>query len=274
MIEGEGPRNFTKKVAAFSRSSFSMAADIGSKDASIQVSANLPVIAERALYLENRREGTESVGAVAAAPTYYLAEGTTAWGFTTYVLVQNPNASETTVSITYMTPEGPVQQDPFTMPARSRKTIRVNDVLQPTDFSTKIEADLPVIAERAMYWESGSGTAAHDSVGMTAPHATFFLPDGQRTDGWETWVLVQNPNGTDAEIELRWLGPAGEETRTNDTVPANSRRTYDMGDYGTTYRCSTVVTCTNGLEIMAERAMYRYDRGCGTDTIGGWTDSP
>ncbi|MBU1672346.1 MAG: hypothetical protein KKF41_10350 [Actinobacteria bacterium] len=272
MIEGEGPVNFTKKVPALSRASFSMATDIGSKDASIKVSANMPVIAERALYLPGRREGTESVGEVTPATASYLAEGTTAWGFTTYVLVQNPNAAEAEVRLTYMTPEGPVAQAPFTMPAQSRKTVRVNDALPGTDFSTMIGADRPVVAERAMYWESGSGPAAHGSIGVTAPHASFFLPDGQRTDGWETWVLVQNPNGQDAQIELRWLGPEGQETVATDTVPANSRRTYDVGAYGTTYRCATVVTCTNGLDIIAERAMYRFDRGCGTDTIGAWTD--
>ncbi|MFH1150408.1 MAG: hypothetical protein V1748_08030 [Actinomycetota bacterium] len=274
MIEGEGPQNFTKKVAAFSRASFSMATDIGAKDASIQVRANLPVIAERSMYFDSRREGTESVGVIAPSNTFFLAEGTTAWGFTSYVLVQNPNAGDAVVTVTYMTPDGPVVQEPFTMPGLSRKTLLVNEVLAATDFSTRVDADVPVVAERAMYWESAYGRAAHNSVGLTAAHTTFFLPDGQRTLGWETWVLVQNPNPTDAEIELRWLGPDGEETVAADTVPANSRKTYDVGAYGTTSRCATVVTCTNGLKVMAERSMYCNDRGTGTDTVGGWTDSP
>ena len=43
------------------------------------------------MYRDNRREGSCSIGANTPATDYFLAEGTTAWGFTTYLLVQNPN---------------------------------------------------------------------------------------------------------------------------------------------------------------------------------------
>lgn len=93
--------------------------------------------------------------------TRYMAEGTTAWGFTSYVCVQNPNASPVDATLTYMTGEGPKfhPEDPIKMPASSRKTIRVNDVLPNTDFSTMARGSEPIIAERAMYWNSrGAGT--------------------------------------------------------------------------------------------------------------------
>ncbi|MFH1151311.1 MAG: S8 family serine peptidase, partial [Actinomycetota bacterium] len=154
MIEGADPVSVEKSVPAASRASFSMEDDIGEHDASIEVVADDPVIPERAMYKDDRREGHDSIGTTRAASTYYLAEGTTAWGFTTYVLVQNPNSAEATVTLTYMTDEGPEEQAPFTMPANSRRTVRVNDALPDKDFSTKVEADRGVIAERAMYWES------------------------------------------------------------------------------------------------------------------------
>jgi hypothetical protein len=37
-------------------------------------------------------------------PTWYLAEGTTAWGFSTYITVENPNPIAVTARITYMDP--------------------------------------------------------------------------------------------------------------------------------------------------------------------------
>jgi len=42
-----------------------------------------------------------------------------------------------TVSVTYMTPAGPVAQTPFAVPTRARKTVKVNDVpgLSNTDCS-------------------------------------------------------------------------------------------------------------------------------------------
>jgi len=89
MIEGKAPKTFTKMVGAHTRKSFNMADDIGAADASIKVVSNVPVIPERAMYRNNRREGHDSIGTTTPAPDYYLAEGTTAWGFSTYVLIQN-----------------------------------------------------------------------------------------------------------------------------------------------------------------------------------------
>ncbi|MCG2795302.1 MAG: S8 family serine peptidase, partial [Actinomycetia bacterium] len=192
MIEGADPQTFEKKVPANARETYNMANDIGEADASIEVVSDIPVIPERAMYRNNRREGHDSIGTTAPALSYYLAEGTTAWGFTTYVLVQNPQDTPTDVTLTYMTNSGPVPRAPFTMPGNSRKTIRVNDALPASDFSTQVSGSQPIIAERAMYWGEGTeaGEACHDSIGLSAPHTTFYLPDGQTSDGRETYTLV------------------------------------------------------------------------------------
>ncbi|MBM3957777.1 MAG: hypothetical protein FJ313_06980, partial [Gemmatimonadetes bacterium] len=146
MIEGEGPKQFTRQVAAGTRATFNMADDIGAKDASIKISSPVPVIAERAMYRNNRREGHASIGTTSPSYNYYLAEGTTGWGFTTYVLIQNPSSDTASVTMTYMTPEGPVPQPPFNMPGNSRKTIRVNDVMPGRDFSTLVQGSRALIA--------------------------------------------------------------------------------------------------------------------------------
>ncbi len=276
MTEDEQPREFTKTVPGNSRQSFNMADDVGGKDASIKVDADAPVIAERSMYRNGRREGHNSTGAVMPVLDSYLAEGTTAWGFTTYVLIQNPNAEEATVDITYMTPSGPEPQAQFLMGPDSRKTIRVNAVLPGTDFSTGIHGSLPIVAERAMYWDAGQGEACHDSIGIQAAHTRFYLPDGQTTDGRETWTLVQNPNPSDVVVEVTYMTPSGAGNVTfTETVPAGSRRTYSMAEptRGLQGRASTMVTCkTTGKKVIVERAMYWSNRGAGTDTVGGCSD--
>jgi hypothetical protein len=274
MIEGEGPKTVEHKVPALSRKTYNMKDDIGEKDASIQVTSNQPVIPERAMYRNNRREGHDSIGSTTATADYYLAEGTTAWGFTTYVLVQNPNASPANVTVTYMTTSGPRIQPAFTMPANSRKTIRVNDVEPNQDLSTQVHADQAILAERAMYWTSGGDEVCHDSIGMPVPHTTFYLPDGQTSEGRETWTLVQNPNGVPVEVEISYLTETGVGNVVfHDTVPANSRKTYNMVDKGISGRAAVLVTSkTSGQKIMVERAMYWNSRGAGTDTIGGYSD--
>ncbi|MBU1669991.1 MAG: hypothetical protein KKF41_03355 [Actinobacteria bacterium] len=276
MIEGADPVTVQKKIPAQSRKTYNMADDIGAKDASIKVDADIPVIPERAMYKNNSRSGHDSIGTTAAAPSYYLAEGTTDWGFTTYVLVQNPNAGDAEVTVTYMTSSGAVPQGSFTMPGNSRKTIRVNDVLPASDFSTQVTGSQPIIAERAMYWGEGTtlGEASHDSIGLSAPHTTFYLPDGETSNGRETYTLVQNPNQVDVTVEVSYLTPDGTGNVVfTETVGANSRKTFNMGDKGISGRAAVMVTCkTAGARIMVERAMYWNSRGAGTDTIGGYSD--
>ncbi len=261
-----------------------MAADIGTEDASIQVASDLPVIPERAMYKDHRRAGHESIGTTEAANDYYLAEGTTAWGYTTYVLVQNPNPAPANVTVTYMMPGGPVTQPEFTMPANSRETIRVNDIYPDTDLSTRVHGSLPIIAERAMYWDGGMGfgEAMHDSIGTPWAHRVYYLPNGRAN--WRpsysevTYTLVQNPNLAPVHIQVKYLKPNGVDNVTfTDTIGASSRQTYRLNDrMGAGGDASIEVTSTNpGLNIIAECATY-YSNGFGqaggTCTIGGWSD--
>ncbi len=276
MVEGSGPHTVTKAIPANSRRTYNIADDIGNHDASIKVESNQKVISERAMYRHNRREGHDSIGTTASAKDYYLAEGTTAWGFTTYVLVQNPNPTVANVTITYMTPTGTKTMPTFQMAPNIRKTIRVNDELPNTDLSTQVHADVPIIAERAMYWGADTplGEACHDSIGMSSPYTTFYLPDGETSNGRETWTLVQNPNPVDVQVEISYLTPDGKGDLTfPEKIPANSRRTFNMADKGISGRAAIMVTCkTAGQKIMVERAMYWNSRGAGTDTIGGYSD--
>jgi hypothetical protein len=275
MLEGGSTVVKTKDVPKNSRKTFNVADDIGAKDASIKVESALPVIPERAMYRNNRREGHDSIGTTTPAKSYYLAEGTTGYGFTTYVLVQNPNPAPNQVTVTYMTNTGAKPQAAFTMTPNSRKTIRVNDVagMAGSDFSTQVSGTGNVIAERAMYWDNGTGEATHDSIGMDSPHTTFYLPDGQAGSDVETFTCVQNPNSSAVNITVSYLKPSGAPVSFNDSVPANSRRTFNMKDKGVSGQAGITVTCTSaGKKIMCERAMYFANRGAGTDTIGGFSD--
>jgi virginiamycin B lyase len=278
MIENEGPVTVEHTVDPSSRATFDVSTDIGNKDASIRVTSDVPVIPERAMYRNGRREGHDSIGTMFPTRDYFLAEGATGYAssFETYVLVQNPQNSPTDVAITYQTGGGPVAGPNFTMPPNSRRTILVNDQLPPnTDVSTHVAGNQAIIAERAMYWNGGPDSAqvCHDSIGLPTAHISFYLPDGETSNGRETWTLVQNPNATDVTVRIRYLTPAGVGADWNETVPANARRTFNMVDKGITGRAAVLVSSTDVTKkIMVERAMYWNSRGAGTDTIGGYSD--
>ncbi len=273
MAEDSGPVTVTKVVAGGFRASFNMKDDIGEKNASIRVDSDIPVIPERATYKDNRRAGSDSIGTTTPARDYYLAEGTTAWGFTTYLLVQNPNRAASTVTVYCQTPKGEKVLEPISVPGNSRKTIKVNDLLPKTDASFRVHGSLPIVAERSMYWNSDMGQACHSSIGMASAHMKFYLPDGDAGDQ-ETWTLVENPNDKPVNIEVAYYCEAGlGDVWFTDTIPARSRKSYNMQDRLQYGKAAIMVRSRNpGRMIMVERSMYSYGREGGTNTIGAFSD--
>jgi len=148
----------------------------------------------------------------------------------------------------------------------------VNDSLADTDFSTEVHGSSPIIAERSMYWEQilpGGGLPHLHRTGKP-PH-DFYLPDGQTSNGYETYTCVQNPNPGAVHVQVSYLPQGGGKTITfTDEIAPNSRKTYSMGDKIPSGRASVVVQSLDGARpIMVERSMYWNSRGVGTDTIGG-----
>lgn len=281
MTEDEGPKVLEKRIPANSRASYSMADDIGAHDSSIKVESEIGLIAERAMYRNNRREGHGSIGTTAPSCTYYLAEGAIGYSsnFINYILVQNPQNEEVEVTLQYRTDDFIPEKDgpTCTMPPNSRKTFRVNDDFNEGasySVSTYVEADKPIIAERAMYWNSPTGEVCHDSIGVDQPHKTFYLPDGETYNGRETWTLVSNPNAKAVEITISYLTPDGKSNVAfKDEVPGESRKTYFMADALPNNRAAIIVNCeSSDKKILVERAMYWDSRGAGTCSIGGYSD--
>jgi hypothetical protein len=277
MTADRGPVESDQVIPANSRATFSMFGCIGYADASIKVDSDAPVVAERSVYRNDRREGSCSIGATAPANDYFLAEGACGYdvGFTTYILVQNPQRVPNDVTITYQTGSGEVAGPAFTMGPNSRETIRVNDTLSAgTDVSTVVHGAKPIIAERAMYWDNGTGEAFHASIGLDSPHMSFMLPDGETSNGFETWTLVSNPNPGAVTVRMTYLPQGGGKSITfTDEIPKDSRRSYSMADKLPSGRASILVESLDGARpVMVERAMYVNNRGAGTDTIGGYED--
>ena len=104
--------------------------------------------------------------------SWYLAEGSTGTNeygsFETWVLVQNPGDDKAEVDLFYQTPAGEKKGPHISVGAHTRTTVNVADVV-PNEFSvsTRVTSDNPVIAERAMYWNTPSVVrqAATDSIG-------------------------------------------------------------------------------------------------------------
>jgi hypothetical protein len=144
---------------------------VNNLDTSIEVSSDIEICAERSMYWNNGtgKGGTDTIGFTEPAPMIYLAEGSTAWGFETYVCIQNPNDKATEVTVIYETADGAVAGGKKTVPANSRVTINVNNELPNKDTSIKLTCPDPIMAERSMYWNNKG--AGHVSIGGVPPAA-------------------------------------------------------------------------------------------------------
>ncbi len=104
--------------------------------------------------------GSDSAGVAAASTKWYLAEGCTRSGFDTWLCVLNPGAQSANLNISFLTPKGNEFQLKAQVSALSRYTLNVADVVgEGKDVSTVIESDLPVVAERPMYFNYRSPQA-------------------------------------------------------------------------------------------------------------------
>ncbi len=147
---------------------------------STRVVSGNPVIAERAMYW-NRAQGAYRQGAHASIGVtdsstewWFLAEGSTGIGpegsFETWVLIQNPGDVTAEVDIHYQTPSGEAKGPHRSLKSGTRASVNVADTV-PGEWSVsaKVISDEPVIAERAMYWNTTATgwQAAHNSIGYS-----------------------------------------------------------------------------------------------------------
>jgi 5'-nucleotidase / UDP-sugar diphosphatase len=204
--------------------------------------------------------------------TWYMAEGSTLGGMQTYVLVQNPSASDVHVNIKFHTDGGlnePAALQGVTIPAKSRRTFLVNDYASTFDVSTVVEAlDGEVACERAVYGDGMSwGT---DCIGTTSPSAAWYLAEGSTDGGMETWVLIQNPSDNPINVNVKFQTDAGENAPAalqDMVIPKQSRKSIKVNDYVTNYNVSTYVEALNG-GVVCERAMYGPGKYWAHDSIG------
>ncbi|MBM3956973.1 MAG: hypothetical protein FJ313_02835 [Gemmatimonadetes bacterium] len=229
---------------------------------SARVSSPVPIICERALYFNfqgTRKGGHNSAGAPAPAPEWYLAEGFTAPNFDEYVLVQNPGNRPVRVEMTFMREgSGPVEQG-FDVAPRSRFTLNLKSVpgLESAQVSTMVRAEGgDVICERAMYFDYGGNVGGHNSVGVTEPSKRWYLAEGYTAEGYDTYVLVQNPGETAAVVDLFFLRSDGHEVKRSFELPPASRKTVRVDDVPGFEAAEVSTEVRADRPVIAERAMY------------------
>src|SRR5450759_20643 len=148
-----------------------------------------------------------------AAQTWYLPEGSTAWGFEHYLMMEKTTDIDATVTIIYNTAQyGRIPRpQQLNVPPSSRVTLKVNDDIPNVDLSIEVQSTQKIVCERSIYWNNRiEGT---DSIGTTTPAKSWYLAEGCTTYPFETWVCIQNPSLTStANVDITYMTSHGVVT--------------------------------------------------------------
>jgi hypothetical protein len=229
-------------------------------------------VVERAMYWGGRDGGHASAAVKYPSRTWFLAEGSTAWGFEEYLLILNPNQEGVRVRADFLKTDGVTIDREFYLAGNSRYTIRVYDYLGSSDHSTRLEADRPVVVERAMYWQVAGRQRAggHCEAGSPVLARTWFLAEGSTAWGFEEYILIANPREELAEVELVFQRSDGTERHYSLKVPERSRRTVLANRVDAERDASVLVS--SSVPVAVERAMYWSEKEGGT--VGAGALSP
>ncbi len=216
-------------------------------------------------------EAVIAVNSVVPGPsrTWYLAEGYTgsndsAGDFETWILVQNPGPEDAQLTLTLMLEGGETVRRPFTAPASSRLTVSVDEILPEAECSARIDSDREVVVERAVYFKGRR--AGHATVGVTAPSRTWYLAEGYTGEGFDEWILIQNPGDDQANINLFLRPESGSQVPVSFTVPPLARHTVHVNEILGDAQVSAQVSAS--VPVVVERSQYLNEYRAGTGSIG------
>ncbi|MHB8780175.1 MAG: DUF5719 family protein [Candidatus Geothermincolia bacterium] len=258
-------RDFT--IGPHSRFTLPVHDVIANDDVSVKVESATPLVAERAMYYNYRGQyagGHAAMGVSEPQNRWYLAEGYTGGGFDTWILLQNPDIADITVTIEFLTAAGPAPVEDYRLPAHSRMSVGVDSVegLADAEVSAVVTASGPIVAERAMYFDAGGRRGGSCAPGQPEAGTDWLLAEGYTGGSFDTYVLVMNPQAQDLEVTFDFMLPDGRRQPVTRTVAAGSRSTLHLDEVSGLENTPVSVAVRAAAPVVAERAVY-FD-------YGGW----
>lgn len=271
------PIDRTYTVGAHARSTIWVNQEGGvlaSSDVSAAITADVPIIVERALYLDGAdvfAAGHDSAAVAGASTRWMLAEGATGTWFDTFILVANPNADAADLRVDYLLPSGETFSRVHRVEGNSRATIWVDHDdarLASTSVSTTVTSTnaVPVVVERSMWWGDAAGWyEAHNSPGAIESGTLWAVAEGEAggARAVSTYLLVANVSDAATTAVVTLYFEDGATDVRSVPVPAHGRATFDCGhevSAAIDRRFGATVESQAGAPIVVESAMY-WDAG-------------
>jgi len=240
---------------------------------SVVIESDAPFAAERLMtWAAGSQRGAHGARAVQPSMTWYFAEGATFGPFESFYLLANPGDADATTVMRYLCRGLGAVTRTYTVPARGRTTIWVDQQGAPLDNAecgAHIEASVPIVAERSVYLNGPDGfTGGTATTGAPKLSTTWRFPAGETGDPYETFLLLANPSADAAFVDVHFQLTGGGVERRTYTVPARERLTAWVDQEGPVLAAASFsMVVEASVPIVAERAMWW--RGDGASWVEG-----
>lgn len=202
--------------------------------------------------------GSDALGITAPSAIWLFAEGYTGGSFDTYIPIMNPSAEAAYVQIDFMKPDGSIIKEDYAVAPMSRFTVHVDEIsgLGDTDVSARVTSNVPVVAERAMYFDYNGQAGGHVTTGSAVTSTSWYFAEGYTGQSFDEYICLLNPGDEDVMVNLYFHKDDGTTVNAQRLLSAHSRRTVKVDDIAGLEEANSSVFLSADKGFVAERAMY------------------
>ena len=225
----------------------------------VTTSTATPLVVERTMFWDGSSYGSHGAMALDGARTSFLfGEGAQGF-FDTYLLLANPGTSPATATVRFFREgELPITRT-YDIAPTSRTNVYAGGIpeLANRAFSMAVTSDLPIVAERAMYFGTPLFNGGHDSEGATIASPQWSFAEGASGGFFDTYFLLGNATSRTANVTMTYQLGDGTSVVVNRTVAPFGRTTvFADNEHPSLANASFGLTITSSEPITAERSMY------------------
>ena len=199
--------------------------------------------------------------------SWEFAEGSTRAPYRLTFVLFNPGTQGTQVRFRFRPERGETASSALFLPAQGRAAFDPRDVVPAADFATSIDADRPIVAERA-YATTGDGlygVLGHTLRPPQPDSRTWYFAEGNASSQIETYFVLFNLSARPAQVRGTYFIGNASSREQSLTVPAAGRLAVRANEFVPSGPFSA--RFQSDQNIMAERTLYLAG-GSGFTTVG------
>jgi subtilisin family serine protease len=246
---------------------------LAEKAVSAAVTSDVPVVAERTQIFASGREGlTTAVGATATHTSGYIDPGHLPAKAQAHLTLFNPSKAAAHVHLSLLDTRGAVAATrTVTLAAGRRATVDLTATFGTANLGLLYSSDTGIVAEKVAYFGQfrKSQVGGSNLFAIASPSTDQIFPGGSTVGKATDTLGIYNPASTAAKAAITVLYGAGKSTQRTVDIPAHSRVSVKVGDFGVPSGSSSVlVDGVDGAQLYATQTLINANGTSGSE-LGG-----